>query len=301
MNNRIKVNYKSIVTYSQVDTSEMSYEGFKEGRLLKGKYVDNKRMDGLSPSARKRLKKRLSVFLSSVEGYRSYVLLRDKLVVSKANFLSFLTLTLPSVQVGDDKEVKQMLDRFIVRSQRKHGLLFTYLWISEKQRNGNLHFHIVCDGFYEKSDLRNCWNKILGNYGYLDAFEKRHGHRNPPSTRVDGTSKGLERYLTKYLSKSEQKKGVVGCLWRSSVNLTKFEEYSNDEDVDEAYLSSVEADDEVSMFFPREEFSFMNEVFYGKGFNPLNLKYSEVIDKVEYYKDIFKSLYMKRLNYLSNR
>ena len=59
--------------------------------------------------------------------------------------LYFLTLTLPSEQIHNDKEVKRKcLNWYLITLQRKHHIK-NYIWVSEKQKNGNIHFHLCID------------------------------------------------------------------------------------------------------------------------------------------------------------
>src|SRR5690606_39568338 len=60
--------------------------------------------------------------------------------------LSFITLTLPSPQGSiSDKEIKRgPLRMFIQKMGRRYGM-YNYVWKAEKQKNGNIHFHITTD------------------------------------------------------------------------------------------------------------------------------------------------------------
>lgn len=91
--------------------------------------------------------------------------------------LTFATLTLPSPQQFDaghtDEYIKRhMLNRFFVEAKRKWSII-NYLWRAEAQENGNIHFHITFDKFVWHVDLRNLWNSILRDHGYIQAYQAR--------------------------------------------------------------------------------------------------------------------------------
>jgi hypothetical protein len=118
--------------------------------------------------------------------------------------INFITLTLPSGQGSyTDKEVKsQCLDQFLKSAKRRFGL-GSYVWRAERQRNGNVHFHIVTDVYMDHANLRLLWNHQLERLNFIDVFEKKHGHRNPNSTDVHSVSKikNLGAYMVKYMCK----------------------------------------------------------------------------------------------------
>ena len=55
----------------------------------------------------------------------------------------------------------------------------------------------------DHANLRLAWNHQLEKLGYIDTFEKKHGHRNPNSTDVHSISKikNLGAYMVKYMCK----------------------------------------------------------------------------------------------------
>jgi hypothetical protein len=65
--------------------------------------------------------------------------------------------------------------------------------------------------------LRNSWNEVQNRLGYIDQFEKKHGHRNPNSTDVHSLRKvkNLAAYFIKYMTKSQRtiENSVPQCPW----------------------------------------------------------------------------------------
>lgn len=87
--------------------------------------------------------------------------------------LTFATLTLPSPQKHTDQDIKKkMLSRFLIYAGRKWNTE-NYLWRAEAQENGNIHFHITFDKYIEHSELRQVWNDILSDYGYVQAYTEK--------------------------------------------------------------------------------------------------------------------------------
>lgn len=86
--------------------------------------------------------------------------------------LGFLTLTLSAPQFHSDnyvreKMVKQLLDRFM-----RMKLISQYIWRAEKQQNGNIHYHIIIDGFVWVNYVRSVWNKIQAKEGYIAKYQE---------------------------------------------------------------------------------------------------------------------------------
>jgi len=169
--------------------------------------------------------------------------------------LAFITLTLPSTQVHPDVELKdKLLNQFLVEIRQKYGVS-NYLWRAEKQKNGNLHFHVLCDKFIPWSELRDRWNRICNKLGYVDRYRdemrayhaggfkvrkqllktweykaqikayntgKANDWNSPNSTDIHSVHKirDIAAYLSKYCTKDEQTKGLSGRLWGCNYQLS---------------------------------------------------------------------------------
>src|SRR5690606_27662078 len=87
--------------------------------------------------------------------------------------LSFVTLTLPSQQKHTDVEIKKIcLNNFLNVMRQKFGLK-NYIWISEIQENGNLHFHMVFDMYIHHKAIRYYWNRSLELLGYVSEYSNK--------------------------------------------------------------------------------------------------------------------------------
>ena len=137
--------------------------------------------------------------------------------------LNFITLTLSSAQllVGDKLIKKECFEWWLSLARRKFGLT-SYVWKVERQKNGNLHYHITTNCYIDNKKLRDSWNLAQNRIGFIDLFEQRYNHRNPNSTDIKSvkSTKNLAVYIAKYLSKElESKDKISGKLWDCSENL----------------------------------------------------------------------------------
>lgn len=170
--------------------------------------------------------------------------------------LSFITLTLSSQQIHTDNEIKSvLLHHFLVEMETRFKVK-NYVWRAEKQKNGNLHFHIITDKFIFWNDIRNTWNRIQQKLGYVTRYREnrlsfhKDGFRydpflarfwplerqkkayeegvrsnwdNPNSIDVHAIKKikKLTGYFKKYMTKSKDPSQVDGRLWGCSHSLSK--------------------------------------------------------------------------------
>ncbi|MBK5246410.1 MAG: hypothetical protein JJE49_03960 [Peptostreptococcaceae bacterium] len=161
------------------------------------------------------------------------------------NKIAFITLTLPSKQIHSDNEIKvKCLNQFLIELSKYHKVS-NYVWRSEYQKNGNIHFHILVNRFVAWNDIRNRWNRIVNKLGYIDNYKtelenwhkkgftvrtellktwplesqikayekgKKSDWHNPNSIDVHGLNNitNIKSYITKYLTKEEAiKEGIV--------------------------------------------------------------------------------------------
>jgi hypothetical protein len=155
--------------------------------------------------------------------------------------IAFVTLTLPSQQIHSDNEIKSQLLNQLLIELRKYYRVRNYIWRAEKQRNGNLHFHILVDRFIPFQELRDRWNRICNKLGYVDRYraDQESFHSNgfrirdqllktwparkqkeayfrgvkchwnsPNSTDIHSVTKihNVQQYISKYLTKNEIQK-----------------------------------------------------------------------------------------------
>lgn len=159
--------------------------------------------------------------------------------------IAFITLTIPSAQIHDDKEIiNKSLNQFLIEI-KKYYKVRNYIWRAEKQKNGNIHFHILIDKFIPYQELRDRWNRIINKLGYVDRYrdEQKKWHSkgfkprpelyptwskekqfraylrgsrthwaSPNSTDIHSVKKiqNLKAYITKYMTKTEGQFNITG-------------------------------------------------------------------------------------------
>lgn len=123
----------------------------------------------------------------------------------------------------DDKYiVNHMLQPFLKWIKRKGNEL--YVWRAETQANGNIHFHITTNRYLHWESIRNKWNDIQRNNGYIKAYMDKGGDNNPNSTDVKGVkdARRMAAYMVKYMSKKTEGRRAVTCkVWSCSSKLEK--------------------------------------------------------------------------------
>lgn len=145
------------------DLTEEQKEGLKKGAA--GDY--NGEMSG---ETKRLVKKLLDTWTTQVICLKKAFL--EKYKESRIN-LTFVTLTLPSTQIHTDNELKrECLDRFIKICVKKY-YFFEYFWRAEKQKNGNLHFHMITNYYMNHQWIVKTWNKCLEKLGYVSRYSEK--------------------------------------------------------------------------------------------------------------------------------
>lgn len=172
--------------------------------------------------------------------------------------LKFITLTLASAQVHSDTEIRKMLlNQFLTELREKHNLT-NYVWKAEKQKNGNLHFHILIDIYIDHRKIREYWNRIQEKLGYVTRFKfeiekkgyeyyydnqkknnkyitgddirrrwqkgKENNWSNPSGTEIKQVERvnNASAYFAKYFSKEDYIEEGFGRIWFASRSVTQF-------------------------------------------------------------------------------
>lgn len=209
---------------------------------------------------------------------------------------TFCTLTLPAKQMHTDGQLHKMLNYFITESWQGYGgkRFSYYFWRAERQKNGNIHYHVVFDAFIDWQHIQAKWNKILDRYGYIEAYNKNNpgGSGTPNSTDIHALKKidDVASYVIKYCTKeSEEKQKINGRVWGCSKELKGLKEaqissheMSFDSFVEEVKQDPnvwVKQDENVTVIFSRKIPEILNRY--------VRLK-KRVID---HYRDLYYQLY----------
>lgn len=147
------------------------------------------------------------------------------------NYLTFVTLTLPAWQIHTDEYIKRHILEGFFKKLKRHTRRRNWVWCAEAQGNGNIHFHIVVDGMLYHSCVKAIWNSVLDTHGYIDRFEKHHGHRDPNSSDIHSLKKvnHIAAYLSKYMTKDDYSNLIVGRLWGCTDALKQLQPFRDEE------------------------------------------------------------------------
>jgi len=183
----------------------------------------NYQTNDISKHARKRLMRALETITFVTPTRYIYNAQYNKKVKFK---LATVTLTLSFMQekITDKLIVKHLLTPFLAQLKRQYGVI-NYVWKAEKQKNKNIHFHIIIDNYIDHLILRNIWNSYQKRHGLLKSYYDNYGHYNPNSTDIHAVSNSttLQKYLVKYLGKHDKENLVLDCKnWDATLLLKQF-------------------------------------------------------------------------------
>ena len=135
-------------------------------------------------------------------------------------FCAFYTITFPSGITDDD--AYKLYNLWLTRCRKLYSLK-SYIWVSERQKNGTLHFHLLTNTRMPVKEVNNFMRVSLRPYAYQygwDIFkiDKYNGidvdnvwfpkRRNPSQSTQrrtrDDAARHLGKYVTKYVSKNNE-------------------------------------------------------------------------------------------------
>ncbi|WP_148869737.1 rolling circle replication-associated protein [Tenacibaculum adriaticum] len=250
----IRVKYEDITDY--VNSHKLLHDSHIQ--LNKEKGIDIKPLGLLSQLQLRKIRKAVENMTSTILFNYNYRLKPWE----NDNYLSFVTLTLPSKQVHTDAVLRKSLIAFIDNLRKTYGVRY-YIWKAEAQQNGNIHFHLLIDKFIDYQQIRLLWNRQIGKLGYIEAYvenrknegfiykefyykkgkkikakktyheqkqvyniEKLQGFKNPNTTDIKSLENVQEtsRYIMKYMDKQEVgKRPILGKIWGLSNDTKKLD------------------------------------------------------------------------------
>ena len=142
---------------------------------------------------------------------------------------TFCTVTLPKAQAHTDQELRRRALNGLLQSLKRYVSMKNYIYVSELQKNGNIHFHIIIDVKLNKWKLRNLWRKQMYLLGYLDTYSKHEAGQKYIATQADQINDVTKvgKYISKYMAKTnsvvQQGKKLEGRLWGMSDGVRKYQ------------------------------------------------------------------------------
>jgi len=144
--------------------------------------------------------------------------------------LMFVTITFPSMTT--DENAFRFYNTWLTKL-RKINYLHTYIWVSERQKNGTLHFHLLTTDYvkvkdwntFMKDTLINEYNKdnqvFNGydptNYNGIDLAKNRKT-KKVVNFAEKRNAKSLSIYVTKYITKNDTV--FSRLVWHCSRNVS---------------------------------------------------------------------------------
>lgn len=234
----------SIVYYDKIEGFGRSYQMSDLQKQNVQRLKELAKYSGVvTANSKKRMRKAITLLLQSTE----FKKVKNKITNRYVNHrLSFMTLTFPKHSFSDDaKECHKRLLEPMLRVLRRRYQMKSYIWKSELQKNGSVHYHITSDVYIPYRLLLEEWNNILSRNGCLDDFRRRYGHINANSVDIKSVNKvrNLEAYLVKYITKEcEQQVSLKAKVWDCSRNLkaSKFFETEVDKSAQEVINEAVD-------------------------------------------------------------
>ena len=158
----------------------------------------------------------------------------------RAGNVNFTLLTLTFVAQVDDYTGMSVLNKFLTTLRKRYGTI-NYISVTERQQNGNIHFHILADMRFPIAYINSLWIKQqaeagirnyegehelmqdwgcsfsdLHNNGWHDVAQK---YLNPVDVDKVKTIDGVSCYLTKYVTKND---GEFDCaVWSCSRSISR--------------------------------------------------------------------------------
>jgi NTP pyrophosphatase (non-canonical NTP hydrolase) len=190
------------------------------GELLEAKTARNGYMSKATKSKVKTLVDTL-VFLSQLPEASRQNMNKRLGYKQQRCYLTFVTLTLPAGQhlnengEFDDEHAKRHLLRPFLEQLKYTFDVDLYIWVSEPQENGNIHFHLLIDKYIdntkkddneaESQRLTKAWNSILARHGYIQEYataqRARHAagfaYDNSQQRRVEHFDAATGKYQTR--------------------------------------------------------------------------------------------------------
>lgn len=193
---KMQVRDRSVILYPESDSS--SYSEKRRDNMLA---VRTSRYSGtMTGGARKRLTKSITLMAQAVKPRWIHNPVINRTV---HHHLSFMTLTIANCRNLTGQEAyTQLLAPFLqwlrdTRCTIDQQTVKAYVWKAEKQKRGQIHYHLVIPDFIHHRKIRQKWNALQKKAGLLDDYAKEHGHFNPPSTEMKAKKTGEMKYLVK--------------------------------------------------------------------------------------------------------
>lgn len=158
----------------------------------------------------------------------------------RTHIVNFTLCTLTFIAPVDDNTAMDILNVWFSTIKKRYGN-FNYIWVAERQHNGNIHFHIIADQRFPIGYINSLWvknqieNGVL-NKDIINRLKEDHGttfsnlhtegkynivhdYLNPVDITSVKTINGVSSYLTNYVTKNNS---IFDCsAWKSNRKVSK--------------------------------------------------------------------------------
>lgn len=196
-------------------------------------------------------------------------------MLNKKN-INFITLTFP--QGTSEQDAKEILNTWLTRvrfyvESRASNNVFNYLWVSELQKNGTMHFHLLTDCFLNVVKVQNFLNVSISNKicqnaktQIISQSQQRFLHNVNTGTSPSGLdiqsvkyydTRKVTAYISKYVTKMNAQTTIQGAVWNCSQSISAL--YTGvgltEQEVDAfyyAYIENVDKETGECIFYDKE-------------------------------------------------
>ena len=272
---RLQLRYNCLIIYSQwMGKVSKQLQQFRRLNIL---LQQSKSYGGtVTKGAMKRITRVVNILcLYSKERW----ILNEVIEKTVKHKLSFITLTITDNTKNISAQVayETLLSKFLDWMTKTKGVK-AFIWKAELQKRGQIHYHITTPSFLNWKEIRQKWNRLQTQAGYLDDFIQKHKHNDPNSTDVHEVYKvnDLTSYLIKYLAKKESHAdATTGKIWDASMNLKTAKLPSFDMINDQYDFLQMAKDNDLIESIPRDQCTIVKS----KGAKGYDLLCQQLLDE----------------------
>jgi hypothetical protein len=228
----LQVRSNCLITYFENHYHQALTEEQKKKILQALEESRKKQYSGeLTQGARKRLTKCIDLLVQCIKPKRIYNEVTGKTQLHK---LSFITLTISTKAPITPRKAYDQVFKHYLQWLRRTMKVKTYIWKIELQERNQTHYHLTTPSFIHYQKIRDKWNNLQRQEGWLAEYEQQKGHSDPNSTDIHEVNHvtDLSGYLKKEFAKSVQnitKEAIWKMLSDNDKNYFRSTTYTEDE------------------------------------------------------------------------
>lgn len=118
-------------------------------------------------------------------------------------FCKFITVSYP--EGTEDDTCHKLYNIFMTRIRKKYKFV-DYVWVTERQQNGTLHFHMLVNRYLPIWEINNYMKIAINNLIEKNEIQYKNGdwlnYNGVDLSKKVGTTKAMAKYITKYVTKN---------------------------------------------------------------------------------------------------